>query len=180
MGRRRPPARIAPPRSRNNTKRRLNALLPTAAERQDLAGRATFGPYSKHKYHPTAYGLRPYSGQDEERTYCDEHAKFGKPGFARIPILLRRGILLGLWSEYLPGGDPTMLWTIDDNGWIYELRVSNVGRAMYHGYPVLTGDAFAKQVLARAREVAIAAGGFQIQNDPNAHVAIAAAEALYR
>lgn len=180
MGRRRPNPRVAPARSRNNPKRRLSAKLPTIAQRQALAAQARYGPYSKHKYHPTAYGLQPYAGGDEERTYCDAHANFGRADFSRIPLLLRRGILLGLWGGQSAGGDPTMFWTIDDTGWIYELRMTNAGQALYHGYPVLTGDAFAKQVLARARAVAFAPSGFQIQNDPSLNVAIAAAEAFYR
>jgi hypothetical protein len=154
--------------------------LPTDLECSNLAERASYGSYSKHKYNPAAYGLTPYAGQDEERTYCDEHAGFRKSDIARVPTLLRRGIQLGLWSERIADEIPTILWTIDDNGWIYELRVTNVGLFQYHGYPVLANDAFAKQVLARARYVAFDAGGFQIQNDPNVGAAIVAAEVFYR
>ncbi len=181
MGKRRkPPPRVVPQRSRSNSKRRLSSSLPSDAERQALALLAKYGPYSKHKFNPTAYGLQPYAGNDEERTYCDAHANFDRQDFLRIPLLLHRGIFLGLWSEPSAGGDPSMLWTIDDNGWIYEMRVTNVEQALYHGYPVLTGDAFAKQVLARARQVAFDPRGFQIQNDPDVKVAIAAAEVFYR
>lgn len=180
MARRRPPARVAPQRSRNNAKRRLSVLVPTDMERDNLIACASYGAYAKHKYNPAAYHLAPYAGQDEERTYCDEHAGFGKADVARVPTLLRRGIQLGLCSDRKADNAPAMLWTIDDNGWIYELRVTNVDLFQYHGYPVLTNDAFAKQVLARARKVAFEAGRFQMQNDPNVGAAIAAAEAFYR
>ncbi len=153
MARRKPPSRIVVQRSRNNAKRRLIAAVPAHASRVALSGRVTYGGYAKHKFHPTAYKLTAYAGQDVERTYCDEHAGFGKDDFVRIPTLLARGMMLGLWSEQNDGEAPGLLWTIDDSGWIYELRITNAGQTQYHGYPVLPGDAFARHVLARAREV---------------------------
>jgi hypothetical protein len=174
--RRKPPQRVKPTRSRNNRKRRLREPIPTVAEREALSASAKYGPHSKHKYNPSAYGLTPYSGQDEDRTYCDAHANFGKHDFSRIPTLLKRGILLGLWSD--GAGPPDMLWTIDDNGWIYEMPVTNIVQHDYHGYPLLPGDAFVAQLLARSR--AFDPAGFTVQIDPDIHAAIAAAEAHYR
>ncbi|EJZ17865.1 hypothetical protein RCCGEPOP_28579, partial [Rhizobium sp. Pop5] len=98
----------------------------------------------------------------------------------RIPQLLRRGLHLGLQSERAAGDVPAMLWTIDDTGWIYELRITNAGQAEYHGYPILQNDAFARQILARSRTVAFAQGGFTITDDENFRAAIEAAEAFYR
>jgi hypothetical protein len=123
--------------------------------RVDLSERVTYGCYSKHKYYPTAYNLSPYAGQDEERTYCDEHAHFGKDDFKRIQALLVRGVMLGLWSDQANGDTPNLLWTIDESGWIFELRITNSGQAQYHGYPVLPGYAFARDVLVRSREAFI-------------------------
>jgi hypothetical protein len=42
-----------------------------------------------------------------------------------------------------------MLWTIDDNGWIYELRQTNAGQASYHGYPMAPTNALGRKVIAR-------------------------------
>jgi len=154
--------------------------MPPVVARTDLVGRCHYGPYAKHKYNPGAYRLKPYEGGDEERTYCDEHAKFGKADFARIPDLLERGIMLGLWGEHSLGEDPAMLWTIDDNGWIYELRITNAVQAEYHGYPVLEGDAFAQQVITRARRVASSPEDSGLQAVKNAQAAIAAAQAMYK
>ncbi len=140
----------------------------------------SYGPYSKHKFNPTAYNLVPYSGPDVERTYCDAHAHFGKGDFVRTPDLLKRGVMLGLWSDQIDTDVPRLLWTIDENGWIFELRITNSAQAQYHGYPVLPGDAFARHVLVRAREVAFAEKEFSVDQDPKAQAAIAAAEAFYR
>lgn len=167
-------------RSRNNANRRLIATLPAIASREALSARVTYGGYSKHKFNPTAYKLSPYAGQDEERTYCDAHAKFGKEASDRIPSLLSRGVMLGLWSEQTTGDVPSLLWTLDESGWIFELRITNAGQAQYHGYPVLPGDAFARQVLGKAREVAFNGDPLPTGQDAGLQTAIAAAERFYR
>lgn len=154
--------------------------MPALAAREDLIGRARYGAYAKHKFNPTAYKLTPYAGSDVERTYCDAHSRFGKDDMARIPALLARGVMLGLWSEQVSDNTPDLLWTIDDTGWIFELRITNSGQSEYHGYPVLTGDAFARHVLNRAREVAFSQYHFPINSDQNVRAAIAAAEVFYR
>lgn len=180
MPRKKPASRIVVKRSRNNAKRRLVATVPTIQSRTELSTRVAYGAYSKHKYNPTAYKLTPYAGQDEERTYCDEHANFSKASFGRIPMLLDRGVMLGLWSDQSDGDVPALLWTIDDDGWIFELRITNSGQAQYHGYPVLQADAFARHVLARAREVAFSSGQLPVAQAAGAREAIAAAEIFYR
>jgi len=128
MARKKPPPRVAVQRSRNNAKRRLIVTPPSMESRVDLSERVTYGCYSKHKYNPTAYNLSPYGGQDEERTYCDEHAHLDQDDFKRIPALLVRGVMLGLWSDQNNGGAPGLLWTLDESGWIFELRITNSGR----------------------------------------------------
>ena len=180
MSRRKPPPRIVTQRSRNNANRRLVATLPSKAARDELSQKVSYGAYSKHKYNPTAYKLSPYAGPDTERTYCDAHAGFGKEQISRIPNLLFRGVMLGLWSDQASGDVPSLLWTVDESGWIYELRITNAGLAQYHGYPVLTNDAFARHILARAREVAFAEDEFPLDLDQDAQAAIAAAETFYR
>lgn len=180
MSRRKPPPRVVVERSRNNVNRRLIATLPDMVSREKLSSRVTYGAHSKHKYNPTAYKLTPYAGQDEERTYCDEHAKFGKENIHRIPALLVRGVMLGLWSDQNNRGAPSLLWTPDESGWIFELRITNPGQLQYHGYPILPGDAFARHVLIRARCVAFNEDEFPLDRDTGAQAAIAAAETFYR
>lgn len=179
MSRKKPASRIVTQRSRDNANRRLCATVPTTASRAEFSSRVTYGPYSKHKFNPVAYKLTPYRGPDVERTYCDAHANFGKNDCVRIPGLLKRGVMLGLWSEQNDGNVPWLLWTIDESGWIFELRITNSDQAEYHGYPVLPGDAFARHVLVRAREIAFLETEL-IEQDPKSQAAIAAAETFYR
>ena len=180
MPRKKPAPRVLPQRSRNNANRRLIATVPSIDSRVELSTRVTYGAYSKHKYNPSAYKLSPYAGQDEERTYCDAHAHFGKECSHRIRALLVRGVMLGLWSDQSNADAPDLLWTVDESGWIFELRITNSEQAQYHGYPVLPNDAFARYVLARARAVAYDKREFPIDKDPAARAAIAAAERFYR
>lgn len=180
MTRKKPAPRVVVQRSRNNANRRLISTVPTMESRLDLSARVIYGGYSKHKFNPSAYKLSPYAGQDEERTYCDAHANFGTESPHRIPALLVRGVMLGLWSEQSNGDTPNLLWTVDESGWIFELRITNTAQAQYHGYPILPGDAFARHVLTRARAVAHDEREFPVEKDPAARAAIAAAEISYR
>jgi hypothetical protein len=88
--------------------------------------------------------------------------------------------MLGLWSGQDDGDVPKLLWTIDASGWIFELRITNSGQAEYHGYPLLPGDAFARHVLAKARDEAFTGNEFPLDKDPAVQAAIVAAEIFYR
>ncbi len=89
-------------------------------------------------------------------------------------------VMLGLWSAQTSGDVPSLLWTVAESGWIFELRITNADQAQYHGYPVLPGDAFARHVLNRARAVAHDEREFPVDKDSTARSAIAAAEIFYR
>ncbi len=149
MARRKPEKRLVDARSSGNDKRRLREPLPTNAWLGRLAVRACFEGYPKHKLRPQAFNLEPFTGQREDVTYCDGHAQFTPADMQRVPVLLRRGILAGLVGHNDAQGDPTLVWTVDDTGWIYEARITIPGRALYHGYPVLRNEAIARPVIAR-------------------------------
>jgi hypothetical protein len=148
MSRRKPPRRIAVERHSDNDKRRLREPPPDKDFRRSLAARVRFEGWGKHKLSPRAFGLEPApSGEDD--TYCDGHAGFSPRDLARIPALLQRGIWAGLIGHNDNQGDPTLIWTVDDNGWVYEGRITVPSQARYHGYPILPSDAFGKIVIAR-------------------------------
>jgi hypothetical protein len=147
MSTRKPPLRIVTERHSDNDKRRLREA-PPLDYRRSLAGRARFKGSGKHKLQPRGFGLKPApSGEDD--TYCDGHAGFSPADMTRTPLLLQRGILAGLIGHNDKQGDPTLIWTVDDNGWIYEGRITIPGQALYHGYPILPSDAVGKIVIAR-------------------------------
>lgn len=146
--RRKPPPRVLQPRLSENEKRDLSPTLPSMDDRADLRARATYAGYAKHKRDPYAWGLEPFHGRAPDRTFCEDSG-FGIADQVRIPQLLRRGIDAGLFGDLIRQGDPTMLWTLDDDGWIYELRQTIPGRAVYHGYPLLPTNALGRKVIAR-------------------------------
>ena len=120
MARRKPPRRVLGARGSENVKRRLRVPAPAAAWLHTLADRASFDAHPKHKMEPRAFGLQPFTGQRIDASYCDGHAQFAPSDASRLPNLLRRGILAGLVGANDAKGDPTLVWTVDDNGWIYE------------------------------------------------------------
>ncbi len=153
MSRKKPDRRLIQQRSSDNDKRRPQDPAPSEDFLAALAERASFEGYSKHKRNPRAFGLDPFNGDPGDSTFCDSHASFLPADMSRVPELLRRGILAGLvGSTQDNSGDPTMVWTVDDNGWIYEARITHPGRAVYHGYPVLPTEAIARLVIARFTE----------------------------
>ena len=135
-------------RSSENEKRRLREPTPNAQVLLALVARARFEGWGKHKRQPRAFGLDP-APSDTDDTFCDGHAGFSPSDMPRVPRLLERGIIAGLIGHNDAKGDPTLIWTVDDSGWIYEARITTPTQAVYHGYPLLPVDAFARKVIAR-------------------------------
>ena len=88
--------------------------------------------------------------------------------------------MAALWSESASHGDPRILWTVDDNGWIYEMRITVPGRAQYHGYPILPNDAFARKIISRFIDWASSLSETEIENDPLARRAMSEVQEKYR
>jgi hypothetical protein len=115
-----------------------------------LAGEFKYKGYSKHKLNPHAYELEAFRGDREDATFCDGHAKFPPERMGELPELFRNGIKAGLTGSRLNvHNEPTIVWCIDKNGWIYEGRITVASQAIYHGYPVRPGEAIAQEVIRR-------------------------------
>lgn len=155
----RPKARVVVQRDSENDKRELREPMPSAAQRAALAARVKYEGSAKHKYSPRAFGLKPAPRATDD-TMCDVHAQFTPADMVRAVAILQRGVMAGLIGHNTKQGDPTILWALDDNGWIYEARITTPTQTLYHGYPVLIGDPFAKKVIARYR------GWAYLSNDP--------------
>ena len=146
-----PRDRVERQRRSDNVKRRL-MLDPT----DDLIGQMLetvwYEGSSKHKLHPHLYGLEPFNGQRGDATLCDE-ADFEPARMPEVRALIQRGIRAGLI-----GHTCRILWTVADDGWIFEARETNRETAQFHGYPVLPEEAIARLVFDRFSEWAAAHG----------------------
>ena len=147
-------------RKSDNDKRRLKKT-PDQATLARLLRTATYQGISRHKGNPRQFGLPPHNRPRGDETLCDVHANFQPGDMATLPVLLRRGLRAGLVGEVETQGIPTIIWTVADNGWIFEARITNVGRAEYHGYPVRASEAIARIVYDRFANWARMHGGPQ-------------------
>lgn len=118
-------------------KRRLEENAPQAEVEARFAD-ITYGGSQKHKAHPDLFGLTSSGFPPPDATLCDRDADFAQADMTRIPALFdraRRARLIG-----------NLIWTVDDNGWVYELQLTNSGRNEHHGYPLRAGDPFVEKI----------------------------------
>ena len=140
------------PRRPDNVKRRLLAA-PGKNLLDRLESRVSYQCTEKHKMHPIAFGLSISPGTKRgDATLCDEHAGFTPDKVRSIPRLIRRGLRAGLV------GRGNLIWTVGDDGWIFEGRPTNVRSGEYHGYPVLDWESIARPVYDRYSERALTFG----------------------
>lgn len=97
----------------------------------------------KHKRHPHRFGLEPFNGDRDDATLCDE-ADFLPEHMNDIHALIQRGIRAGLI-----GHTARLLWTVADDGWIFEARETNRETTEFHGYPILPEESIARLVFDR-------------------------------
>jgi len=140
-----------PPRRSNDHHRRLLST-PDAAFMQRLEVSATYFGSARHKLHPAAFGLATFRGDRGDATLCDAHAGFTSNDAVSLAILRKRCI-----AAQLVGANQ-ILWTIADDGWIYEARLTNAEKLEYHGYPVRASESIAELVYRRFAAWATASG----------------------
>jgi hypothetical protein len=126
-----------PPRNSDNMKRKIDTSI-LVAEVRARYGTVSYEGSSKHKLNPHIFGLEPFRGRRGDRTLCDKHALFSPADMRRVPTLLERALRARLVGSHI--------WTVDDNGWIYELTVTNPTTNEHHGYPLRPFEAFAEIV----------------------------------
>ena len=146
----RPPKRTKlPARNSNNDKRCLLANPDPSCVSQ-LKQKIWYQGSSKHKRTPHICRLPPFRGKSGDETLCDRNANFRN--IKAMPQLIQRGPDAGLV------GTNGIIWTLADDGWIFEGRVTNRTTMEYHGYPVRPSEAIAEQVYRRFSEWASQCG----------------------
>lgn len=134
------------PRSRVSPNRRL-IKTPDPDRIGELRENIRFVGSPKHKRNPKPFGLGPFNGKRGDETLCDRDAEFSIEDYRNISGMIDRGLRAGQFSE-----NERLIWTVADNGWIFEGRVTNPQQFEYHGYPLLTKEPIVKLVYNRFRE----------------------------
>ena len=146
-----PALRPKPLRTSDYDRNRLHSAPPNEMLNR-LAETAKYRGSSKHKASPMRFNLPLFVGDRGDATLCDEDANFQPDQMASMPRLLQRGIKTGLVGKVMVQGIPSRIWTVADDGWIFEARITNPGQSEYHGYPVRTNEAIAESVYLRFAE----------------------------
>src|SRR5262245_29378489 len=134
-------------RTTANPKRRLDRAPTTEPERLTLARLAdqvTYEGNPVHKRNPGDFGLESFSGPRQGKTLCDGAKIFSK---AAALDLLRQGLRRGLISVQRRNGWPQNVWALSDDGIPLEAMLTNRGTGEYHGYPLLSNDPLAEEIM---------------------------------
>jgi hypothetical protein len=129
------------------------SLLPadgmTRAAREALAERVTYGGNGEHKLHAADYGIAPPPTPRPGKTLCDAEGPFPQ---ATALALLKAGAAKGMVSRQLRRRLPQLIWSVADDGTVYESQLENSALASYHGYPMPAADPFRERVLEEWRQ----------------------------
>lgn len=142
-----------PPRDSDNDNRRLLNEIDQGVL-LNLKNTINYAGHPKRKRNPHVFGLPRYNGKRGDETLCDKHAGFTKAQMAGIPLLLQRGLAAELVGERI-------IWSIADDGWMFEARLTNRDTNEFHGYPVRPSEAIAELVFERFERWARRNGGAQ-------------------
>lgn len=124
-------------RSGNNPKRRIIPLTQLDADaREQLAARVRYVGSGHHKRSPADYGMDRTSPRPT-KSLCDA-AKLVTLDEARR--LLREGILRAMVSPLGNDSFPKYVWSVADDGEVYEAKTHPNTPGQYHGYPLEAED----------------------------------------
>jgi hypothetical protein len=125
------------PRQSSNPKRRIapsGRLDPEGRKR--LAAKLTYVGSALHKTKPGDYGFQPPVNPRPWKSICDGVRVVL---LAEARDLFRRGILLGMFSEFPEESEPKYVWAVDGEGQAYEAKISP-GTYEYKGYRLEEDD----------------------------------------
>lgn len=132
-------------RQGNNPKRRISSPgRLTADERRQLAGAVRYVGSASHKLHPAAYGF-PRSEPRPQKSLCDMVRPILLPEAVK---LVADGIERGMFSEPQSDGFPKFIWSVSEQGEVFEAKTDRHGTGEYHGYPLEDEDSMRDHVLS--------------------------------
>lgn len=133
-----------------NPKRKMLDWEGTAADLANAAALAIKVRYTgnpAHKRNPGDFNLTPPSAPRQNATLCDDAGIFTR---ADAKVLLEAGASKGLVDGRPSGEFPLLIWSVSDDGIVFEAELENATRGEYHGYPMPLSDPFRQEVLKAA------------------------------
>lgn len=116
-------------RRSNNPKRRIAPLGSfTEADKESLLRMSRYVGSALHKRNPANYGFYPPVNPRGHKSLCDDVRSIPLQEAQR---LFESGIRKGIVSTYKQDGIPKYVWSVDEQGEVYEAKLGNDG---YHGY----------------------------------------------
>lgn len=136
-------------RQGNNPKRRIAPPgRLTADEKKRLERDVRYIGSANHKLHPAAYGF-PRPEPRPNKSVCDMERDILLP---EAKQLVARGIQYDMFSELQADGFPKFIWSVSENGEVFEAKTDRNGTGEYHGYPLEDEDAMYKYVISVWKE----------------------------
>src|SRR6266404_2961097 len=100
----------------NNPKRRIASVERlTELQRSDLAQTVRYEGSGHHKRSPADYGLERTNPRPH-KSLCDS---IRVVTFKEAKILIEKGILYGMFSDFFIGKHPKFIWSVSPEGEVY-------------------------------------------------------------
>lgn len=126
-----------PKRTSNNPKRRVVPVeLVSAEDVLRLSESARYVGSGHHKRNPADYGFERTNPRPT-KSICD---MTGLVPLALAQSLMLAGIRKKMVSAILDDGFPKFIWSVTDNGQVYESKTHHNTPGQYHGYPLEKDD----------------------------------------
>lgn len=133
-----------------NPKRRIRKWEGNAADisyGKALAAEVHYTGNPAHKRDPGDFDLTPPSAARQNATLCDDAGLFKRKD---AKLLLRNGAKKGLVDARSKGEFPLLIWSVNDDGIVFEAQLENAEQGDYHGYPMPISDPLRPDILRAA------------------------------
>lgn len=134
-------------RESNRPDRRFLASDQTSsADRDTIKGRVTYGGSAIHKLHPGNYGFEPPQNPRPSKSPCDLKRTVL---LEEAETLLSDGIDRGMFSRPTESGLPKYIWSVDEDGEVYEAKAKSDQETVYHGYRLAEDERDMRKLILR-------------------------------
>lgn len=102
-------------------------------ERETLAARITYTGSAHHKRRPGDYGFQPPVNPRPNKDVCDAKGK-RQVLLTEAQSFFAAGLRKGMVSAPGTNGLPKYVWSVDENGDVFEAKARPERETEYHGY----------------------------------------------